>query len=411
MIRALEGVEKPFVRPDGIEFMQLALKFTTPSVIPKVLSNFHKLFKVGLQTRIINDAYYRRDQPPPVAQIPSWITDCEQACGWLYSHHRLPLSEGLCTLGASDQLVVVNASHNVADGGFLRHALWNCMSDGVQEPPLFPATIREKYAPEIAKSIQLKPVLFPYQNTSSFFVDPHDVRLAPTGTPCMFWRFRIQGHQLSCYDKRLKRPKGLAESLWIAKALALATRGKSMPLLAIPVVVDLRRYVDQTRIDNTCVNHVTAVCLSVQTSPEMKLSEVAKKLRLDMSRYEKSLAPYYSTTVFEYFPGKQNHCYGNSSFLGPVDIKPPLKDFYVGTANTGIGVENQILMFAFSRVTPEANELCVQARFSPTSVPVKSARIIVDSVKHFLKTIPLTASVGEAHQELAAYQAQLDREL
>jgi hypothetical protein len=109
------------------------------------------------------------------------------------------------------------------------------------------------------------------------------------------------------------------------------------------------------------------------------------------------LTPYYSTTLDEYFPGKPNFCYGNSSFLGPVDIRPPLKDFYVRTSNTGIGVENQILVFAFSRVTSKRNELCVQVRFSPTSVPIKSARIIVDSINYFITKIPLSATVGEAH--------------
>jgi hypothetical protein len=60
----------------------------TPSVIPRVLSNFHKLVKVGLQTRIIIDAHYRRDSAPPAVTIPSWITDCEHACR--------------CTIGANN---------------------------------------------------------------------------------------------------------------------------------------------------------------------------------------------------------------------------------------------------------------------------------------------------------------------
>jgi hypothetical protein len=221
----------------------------------------------------------------------------------------------------------------------------------------------------------------------------------------------LQDNELRCFDRKLNRPKGLAESLWIAKSLSLATFGRSLPLLAIPVVVDLRRYVNKARIDNTCLNHVTAVSLSAKALPEMRLSEVANNLRRDLARYEKCLAPYFSTTRDEYFPGKPNRCYANSSFLGPVEIRPPVKDFYIGTENTGFAVENQILVFAFARVTPKRNELCLQARFAPTSVPVKSARIVVDSIKHFLKTIPLTATVGEAHRELRDFQEQLDAEL
>jgi hypothetical protein len=99
MIRPLEDVEKSFVRPNAIEFMQLAAKFTTPSVIPRVLSNFHKLVKVVLQTRIIIDPNSRRNSAPPAVTIPSWITNCEHACR--------------CTIGANNEFVAVSANHNI----------------------------------------------------------------------------------------------------------------------------------------------------------------------------------------------------------------------------------------------------------------------------------------------------------
>jgi hypothetical protein len=112
-----------------------------------LLSNFHKLVKGGPQTRIIIDAHPRRDSAPPAVTIPSWITDCEHACGF--------------TIGAN----------NV---GFL---------------------IAQTDTLEIAKSIQRKPHIFPYRNISSSFGDPEG----------HIWRLR---------------PNGLAESLWMAMALA-----------------------------------------------------------------------------------------------------------------------------------------------------------------------------------------------
>jgi hypothetical protein len=410
MLRPLQGVERPFVLPDAIEFMQLAVKFATPSVISRVLPTFQKLFKIGLHTKIIDNAYHSRAAAPPVIPIPSWITDCQHACQWFYDHHTLPISDGLCTIGANADLIVVNASHNVADGGFLHHALTHCFRDPPAISATSPELMTETYRPEIEKSLELAPALLPYGDCTSFAVDPRDPHLAPADTPAVFWHFRLQAPELACFSKKLNRPKGLAEALWIAKSMAVGTRGGSVARLAIPIVVDLRRYVDRKRISAACVNHVGAVCCAVDTSPTMKLTEVARGFRQNLARYEKCLAPFYSVTRDEYFPGKPNRCYPHSSFMGAVEIKHPVKDFYIATNNSGFGIDRQILMFAFARVTGTRNELCVQARFSPRSVTMKDAHIVVESVKHFLKTIPLEATVGDAHRELQAFQAQLDKE-
>jgi hypothetical protein len=389
--------------------MQLAVR-SAPPVVPAVLANFQRLFSIGLHTKIVDGAYHRRGAAPAVVPVPRWITDCEHACRWFAERHTLPIGDGLCAIGANADLVVVNASHNVADGGFLHYALTHCLADPPATAASAPELIADTYRPEIEKSLQIRPALFPYGDCSSFFVDPRDPHLAPAATPAVFWRFRLQGPELACFDRRLNRPKGLAEVLWIAKSMSVGTLGGSVARLALPIVVDLRRYVSPTRISTACLNHITAVCCAVETSPAMRLSEVAKGFRRELARYAKCLAPFYSVTLDEYFPGKPNRCYGHSSFLGAVEIKDPLKDFYIGTSNSGFGVDNQVMIFAFSRVTSTQNELCLQARFSPRSVTMKDARIVVESVKHFLKEIPLETTVGEAHRKLQAFQAQLKNE-
>jgi hypothetical protein len=142
MIRALEGVEVPFASAHAPEFVQLALKFATPSVIPKVLDNFRTLFKVGLTTRVVNNGFSARDSAPSIVPLPGWIIDCESACQWIVDHHTPRVSEGLCTIAANNELVVVNANHAIADGGCMKHAIETCLSEKIEEPELFPRSMR-----------------------------------------------------------------------------------------------------------------------------------------------------------------------------------------------------------------------------------------------------------------------------
>jgi hypothetical protein len=62
-------------------------------------------------------------------------------------------------------------------------------------------------------------------------------------------------------------------------------------------------------------------------------------------------------------------------------------------------------------MTPHGNEMCGQMKFSPLRIPVKDARILIESMKHFLTKIPLDTTVGDAYSEMSAFQAHLDKTL
>jgi hypothetical protein len=307
-------------------------------------------------------------------------------------------------------IVAVNTSHNVADGSYLKRAVSLCLSDSVDEPHLYPTPINETYKAEIERSKKFSRPMFPYRSCTGFPIDPNHPDLAPTGTHCIYWTFRLQAHELNCFDKYTKRMKNLSEALWIAKSLALGTRGKSVDILAIPTILDLRRYVDPKRINNTCLNNVGSTNLAVKTSPTMKLSEVAKKFRSELMQDEAALIPFLSITSSEYWLAKPNFCYGNVSNLGVITLTPPLKDVYINSKNNGYGVDNQIFTAAFSVATPFRNELRLLYRFSPHTVPVKEAHIIAQSFLHILRHIPFEMTIAEAHQETEAFQARLDLE-
>jgi hypothetical protein len=292
----------------------------------------------------------------------------------------------------------------------MRQAILSCLSDKVEEPDLFPTPMLQTYKPEIEKSLQLKPSLFPYTKCSSFYVDPKDPHLAPAGTRCIYWHFKFPAHELSCFDRKLQKPSGLSDAIWIATSLSIATLGNAIDTLAIPVIVDLRRYISPSRLNNTCLNNVGSAILAVKTSPNMTMIELGEKFRADFARIEQNMGIFFSTTRDDYWVAKPGYCYGNTSNLGPLVIKPPLKDFYLKTTNSRDGIENQIFLFAFSKVTPTRNELCGTVRFSPTSITVKKAHIVTESIKHFLTTIPMNATPREAHREIQAFQGRLDKE-
>jgi hypothetical protein len=270
--------------------------------------------------------------------------------------------------------------------------------------------MKETYAKEIEKSLELKQAWIPYNECSSVGFDPNDSQIAPPGTRCFIWSFRIPQHQLCCFDRTQNKLSHLAEALWIAKTLAIGTRGKSIDTLAIPVIVDLRKYVDTKRINNSCLNNVGSVMLSVKTSPDMLLSDVAKRFRLDLARHEKNLSPFYASTFNMFSPVTPYHFYGCSSNIGRIELKPPLKDCYISARSHRFDIPNQLFLPTFSRVTPFRSDLVLQVRFAPSAVRVKDARIIADSIIYCLTSIPLQKTVREAHQELEAFQERLDNE-
>jgi hypothetical protein len=410
MIRALEGIEHAFVKPFAPEFVQLALKFSAPSVIPKVLNNFRKFFKIGLATKAVDGAFYAHNIPPNIERVPGWIIDCESACSWIVDNHTPPVSEGLCKIAANNELVVVNANHTVADGGYLKRVIANCLSDNVEEPALFPFAMKQTYQKEIEKSLQIPPIWFPYNKCSSVCIDPENSQIAPPGTRAFMWSFRVQANQLSCFDKARKKTLNLGGTLWVAKSLSIGTRGKSINPLGIPVIVDLRKYVDQKLLNNACLNNVASVILSVETRPDMTLAELAERFRLDLDRHEKHMSHFYGTTINPWDPVTPNHFYGCSSNMGAVSLKPPLKDFYISAGTHRFDMPSQLFLGTFSRITPFRNELVLQVRFAPSSVCVKDAKIITDSILHCLTAIPMNTTLKAAHQELEAFQAQLDQE-
>lgn len=50
----------------------------------------------------------------PIYQIPNWVQDCKEANRWAFDNCTLPLTEGLGTIAANDQIIVINSSHNLS---------------------------------------------------------------------------------------------------------------------------------------------------------------------------------------------------------------------------------------------------------------------------------------------------------
>lgn len=407
MLRALEPIEKVFTSSNNSEFMLMALKFNDPAVIPKVLENFKKIF-VGLRTSVDGDYYCRSNTDDKIVRLPSWVSNCDVATRYMFEHHTRPNSEALCTIGANDELIVVNSNHAISDAGFMKMAIEHCFDDKIGKPVDVSTPMCEAYKEQQEAT---KHVLkdWKYPNGSSFKMEYNGLSLASKNSKGINIDDTFPIRKLKCFDKKKGRPSNLSAAIFTACGLAIGALGDRVDPLALRTVVDLRKFADQSKIDWSYCNHVSSQIISCRATPEMTMKQLFKGFHSDIERHEKS-GKIMHPTPFTTLVKDPTRVYGNVSNVGVIKLKEPLVDLSLRSFGTGNGGINAIVLSSYSKVSDNMNDITLLMRYHPAYVPIKLGNTFYDSVKHILTEIPIDTKVKEILKEVRNFQSKLLKE-
>lgn len=408
MLRPLEFIERDFVTPGSSEFVQLAIKFTDSSLVPKVVDNFKKIF-YGQRLKVLDKTYYKTTGTF-IARLPTPINDCKEACKWIFENHRRPVSETLTTIAANDNIVVVNSNHTAADSSFLIRAMDHCLDEDVCPLAEVPYVMSKAYKKQLDKAKASNVKLYPYHDCTHFTYDPKDPELTKKGTGVSYIQDEFPVEKLVCYDSKKKRPINLSAVEFSSISLACSAFNEKLPNnFALPFVIDLKRFLeDPSKVDWSYNNHVCSTNLFYNIQPNITLNDANKLFTKSLKEQELD-GSYYASTQAPYHFIENNNIYGNLSNIGPIKFKKPVADFYIKSTNDGVGVDNQVCIITYSKVNETSNILTNQLRYTTSTVTHKAANIFYDSYKYILTTIPLDTKLSEAFKAVKEFQTKLNK--
>ena len=418
MLRKLEGIENHFANPLYNEFIEFAVKFNNPQLVPKAVKNLKKLF-VGLRLKVI-DQHYCEKEEENLIKLPNWIQDCKTACDWIFENHSLPIEKGLTTIAANDSIITINTNHNVGDSGFILKSIRHCLDDSIANvdhikcPSLDLDVFKEERKNALKSDIKLRSA----KELTSFIYDKNDPHFSEEPTK-VFMESAIPVEQLTCYDSKLKRPKGLTEQIWTAIAMnqaAMALKDYPKQDLGLGIIIDTRKFTDDpTKIDWSLTQAVATAFIKTTPNKNMTIREIGQGLRRDLQRLGKNgVYQWLNKGEYSQLP---YHAYGLSSSIGAVEIHEPMTDFHLqsrAVLSKDLKLDNKypsgLLIVSFSKVTPTKNIFYPLSAFYPSRELQKNSQILYEGFIHFIKDIPIDTKYNEALSELYNFQQKLFQE-
>ena len=420
MLRPLKGFEKFWASDNAPEYLEFAVKFDDPKLVPIALENFKKLF-CGTRLKIVNECYHKAD-PFPITKIPNYIQDCEEAVTWMISNNVKPCSQIMTTFSINDTIIAGSTCHNTGSGGYVFNAVRHCLDnpntlfpDGKQVE--IPCHTSEMYGDLIEKAIKSNPPIIHSSELSEFSLDLKSPYLMPKGSHAIYLRGTIPASSLQCYDKVKKRPINLSNQVWTAFSLVHEAYGAkqqgrtSISRLSTSSVVDLDRmnFSRNKKINWNSTNSVCSPNIYVDTTPDMTIEEIGIGFRKNHDLNENNGAILWFTQGdTEFKPAGK--CGNGVSNIGPIVMKNGLKDFYLQSYSPAPVIETSLFFSTFSVVTKHRNDVKICLRYQPTSITAKTARIIKESTEFVLTQIPLKTRLKDAVKELQDFQTMLEEE-
>ena len=281
-------------------YIQFAIKCENQNAIEKIVNNFNKIF-LGLRLKVVDEHFAKASEETiinNVLKLPMWIQDCRTACNWIDENINIPVTERLTTIASNDRIIVVHSNHDVSDSGFILNAIDHCLDDDIvnafyvdpnlsADEKLVPIRESIAFQTEIERAEKNKPLLHPYPDCTSFPYDVNDPHFAKKCPVQIHYDDEIPIEELTCFDKKTKRPKQMNELLWTAitmnqYAMAINKEGsshKKQPL-SLPIIVDTRKFKDdQSKVNWRYTNCVTAANLLVDPTENMTIRDIFNSFR------------------------------------------------------------------------------------------------------------------------------------
>ena len=405
MMRQVCPVEKACLTvPENV---QLAMKFTTSTVIPEVIE---RVCNAGIGLRLKIDDQFNvmtHNTPFNILKIPNHIVDVQEAADWIDQNGSPELTKTLATVAANDRIVAYNCQHMCADGRLMLHFVNHLFDNDVlrhkvcglpkQQPVLFKEMF-DKYnetAPYTPVN-QLTRLQWRRQRPSVF----------DKSRKAQYKLFKLPSTKLTCYDPASKRLVGLTDSLLMSMLLSAQAYNKKLESsMCMMTVVDMRTKMQARDVGfDVCNNYVCVPTIARGVTKETTLEELRRRLRSDL-RYKIENNGVYPCMRFEDF-AQDGTTIMSLSNMGVINIKPPFEDVWVQQTMEEHETDYEMCLLSWSKVGNGRNDVYARLRYSRNVVSDEEACGFSESVKCILESMPLSTTVGDAVERLMQIQSK-----
>ena len=387
------------------ENVQLAMKFTTSSVIPEVIQ---RVCNAGLGLRLrIDDKFnvMTHNTPFNILKMPNDIVDVQEAADWIDRNGSPVLTETLATVAANDRIVAYNCQHMCADGRLMLHFVNHLFDDDL-------------LSKKVCGLPKEQPVLFKemfdkYNETAPYTPVSELTRLQwRRKRPSVFDRsrkaqyklFKLPSTRFTCYNPKEKRLVGLTDSLLMSMLLSAQAYNKRLESsMCMMTVMDMRTKMQPSDVGfDVCNNYVCVPTIARGVTEGTTLEELRRRLKSDLT-YKIKNNGVYPCMRFEDF-AQDGTTIMSLSNMGVINIKPPFEDVWVQQTMEEHETDYEMCLLSWSKVGNGKNDVYARLRYSTNVISDKEASGFSESVRHVLENMPLSTTVGEAVEQLMQIQ-------
>ena len=412
--------ELTFIKDKG--FIQFALEVEEPQALPNILNKLKKS-TTGLYIKTDGENLIRNAadvENVTVHQIPSHIKSLQKCCEWIYNCYTPNPQYALGSIAADKTRIVINSCHSLTDGSFYQRLLQDITSSDSNHlfDSIFPLSgdlktdlLKNEFSDFINNESTYLKKLVPFNRRDYTYIDIQERPDMPNPDDQLMMRLthELDIDQLSIYDPKTKKVKGLSEFLWTALTMSINVINGSFGSFGLGTCMDFRRLIPSTRINNRFGSAFTDFYITIKNpSPRMTISNICNEFRKSFNIiknnngfYEQYLHPFN-------FP-MEGRSIGSVSNVGPFEFKKPIKDIYCQFFALEKMIQNQMQVTTLSKVRKDLglNRCIYQYFFSPKIISKKTGSELFQTFIYFIKNVKPYMKAGDVYNELLNFRNSL----
>lgn len=381
--------------------IQLAFEVEEKKYVQQIISNLSKKV-IGLHMRLNDkgDHIFYQETPPPIIKIPNF-KNIEIATLNYGINYKLNPFTRFGSIGYNDNMVILNISHSVGDGGYFKYITENIFDNSnVKIPSHFPYEINDILKEKFDKS----------PNNIPFWDDNKDVNRITTNDPTKLFKtkevaystVRIPSHQLQCYSQKDKKLHAFTDYLWSSLFVSSIVHShSSIPsTVCIPTCTDLRRYLSKQNYSICSFYSTVSPCVAVR--PNDSLRFIGESLKRDLNRRMKigedlgflktieSLSDQSRDVKIVDSPKKVGI---ELTYVGAVNIKRPITNIFMNLNMDANYTDSILSLMGFACKSEDKNDVTLRLRYSPSTLYKEEVVKMMKSIEFILTKIPPETSL------------------
>lgn len=402
--------------------IQLAFEVEEQKYIQQIISNLSKKV-IGLHMRLNSksDRIFFEKNDPPTIKIPNF-KNIETATINYGINYKINPYLRLGSIGFNDNMVILNISHSVGDGGYFKYLAENIFDNtNISIPSYFPYQVKELFKHQYEKSPNTIPFWDNNPNVNHIITNDQ-TKLFKTNE-VSYSTVRIPSNKLLCYSQKDKKLHSFTNSLWSSLFVSsIVHSNSSIPdTLCIPTCTDFRRYLKD--LNYSICSCYSTVFPCVPVNPNDSLQKVGDLMKKDLIRRMSNFEDFGFLKTIDEFSNQEIESNNNVdlakkvglelTYVGAVNIKQPIKNIFMNLNMDAKETETILSLMGFAcieqpcKTNPNGkNEVTLRLRYSPTTLHKKEVVTMMKNIEFILTKIPAETSIKEAIKAVSAFQSK-----